>query len=231
LADVGRLIGMEHQHVAGDTHASTMEDPKEFWENRYREKDSIWSGRANPMLVRTIAELPPGRALDLGSGEGGDAIWLAERGWQVTGVELSGTAIARATGAAADRGLPAGRIRFIAADLETWRTDERFDLVSACFLQSPLDFPRDHVLRHAATLVAPGGQLLIVAHAAAPPWSGLADEHDHTVVFPTPDEDLGALALGEGWDVLVAEVRRRPATGPDGQESVLDDSVVLVRRL
>lgn len=213
---------MTHQHTA---HAPATDDPTEFWENRYGEKDAIWSGRANWMLVHTVGDLRPGRALDLGCGEGGDAIWLAERGWTVTGVDISPTAVARATRAAADRGLAA---LFRTVDLETWHTDEAFDLVTACFLQSPLAFGREEVLRRAAGLVAPGGHLLSVAHAAAPPWSGMA--HDPTMVFPTPDGDLAALALGEGWQVLIAEVRSRPATGPDGQEATLDDSVLLVRR-
>ena len=217
----------QHTHTGHDAGASTQ-DPREFWENRYREKDGIWSGRANAMLVRTVADLPPGRALDLGSGEGGDALWLAERGWRVTGVELSGVAIARAVAAAADRGVSAGRINFVAADLQTWRSDEQYDLVTACFLQSPVEFAREEVLRRAARLVAPGGHLLVVAHAAAPPWSGLAG--DPSIVFPTPAGDLAALALTDDWDVLICEVHTRPATGPDGQESTLEDSVVLVRR-
>jgi SAM-dependent methyltransferase len=215
---------MTHQHT-GHPHAPDTDDPTKFWENRYGEKDAIWSGRANRMLVDIVSGLAPGRALDLGCGEGGDAIWLAERGWTVTGVDISPTAVARATRAARERELPA---EFRTVDLETWRTEETFDLVTACFLQSPLAFGREAVLRRAAGLVAPGGHLLSVAHAAAPPWSGMAG--DPTMVFPTPDGDVAALALGEGWEVLVREVRSRPATGPDGQESTLDDSVVLVRR-
>lgn len=222
---VGTLDGMTHQHAARGPAPST-DDPTEFWENRYGEKDAIWSGRPNRMLVDTVADLTPGRALDLGCGEGGDAIWLAERGWVVTGVDISPTAVARATRAAADRGLPA---TFRTVDLETWRTSDTFELVTACFLQSPLAFGREQVLRRAAGLVAPGGHLLSVAHAAAPPWSGMAA--DPTMVFPTPDGDLAALALGAGWEVLIAQVRTRPATGPDGQEATLDDSVLLVRRL
>lgn len=220
----GHAGGMTHQHTA-HAAAPDTDDPTEFWENRYGEKDAIWSGRANRTLVDTVSDLIPGRALDLGCGEGGDAIWLAERGWAVTGVDISPTAVARATRAAAERGLPA---RFRTVDLETWRTDETFDLVTACFLQSPLAFGREQVLRRAAGLVAPGGHLLSVAHAAAPPWSGMAG--DPTMVFPTPAGDLAALALANGWDVLISEVRTRPATGPDGQEATLDDSVLLVRR-
>ncbi len=218
---------MNLQHNAHGHHQQTSDDPVEFWENRYGEKEAIWSGRANRMLVDTVTGLTPGRALDLGCGEGGDTVWLAARGWTVTGVDVSPTAIARATRAAAERGLD-DRAVFVAADLENWRTGEMFDLVSACFLQSPLAFPREEVLARAAGLVVSGGHLLSVAHAAAPPWSGMAD--DPSMAFPTPASDLAALALGPGWDVLVAEVRSRPATGPDGQEATLDDSVVLVRR-
>jgi len=230
---------MTHQHAAHALEPSP-DDPTDFWENRYAEKDAIWSGRANRMLVDTVAELAPGRALDLGCGEGGDAIWLAERGWTVTGVDISPTAVARADRAATDRGLSA---EFLTADLDIWRTDETFDLVSACFLQSPLAFGREEVLRRAAGLVRPGGHLLSVAHAAAPPWSKWAAPaepgraraascaaDDPTMVFPTPAGDLAALALGDDWEVLIAQVRTRPATGPDGQQATLDDSVVLVRR-
>ncbi len=231
---------MTHQHTANPFQHPDTDDPTEFWEHRYGERDAIWSGRANRMLVDTVSDLTPGRALDLGCGEGGDAIWLAERGWVVTGVDISPTAIARATRAAADRALVA---EFHTVDLDTWRTDETYDLVTACFLQSPLAFGREQVLRRGAGLVRPGGHLLSVAHAAAPPWSGWAAPakpgqapaassaaDDPTITFPTPAGDLAALALGDDWEVLICEVRTRRATGPDGQESTLDDSVVLVRR-
>lgn len=215
------MNGHPHPEVAGE------QDAVAFWENRYGEKDAIWSGRANRALVDAVADLAPGTALDLGCGEGGDAVWLAERGWTVLGVDLSPTAVARATRAAAEREL-SGRTRFTAVDLETWTTDERFDLVTGCFLQSPLEFPREQILGRAGDLVAPGGHLLSVGHAAAPPWSRMAD--DHTMAFPTPEGDLAALGGAERWTVLVAEVRGRDATGPDGEHAVLLDSVVLVRR-
>ncbi|HLI01153.1 MAG TPA: methyltransferase domain-containing protein, partial [Acidimicrobiales bacterium] len=72
------------------------QDPTEFWEHRYGEKDQIWSGRPNQSLVGAVVGLPPGRALDLGCGEGGDSIWLAEQGWVVDAVDISATAVARA---------------------------------------------------------------------------------------------------------------------------------------
>jgi hypothetical protein len=100
--------------------------------------------------------------------------------------------------------------------------------VSACFLQSPLDFPRADVLRRAASLVAPGGRLLVVAHAAAPPGADLPEGHHAD--FPRPEDDLADLALDGAWRVEVAEVRERDATLPDGRQAVLLDSVVRVAR-
>jgi chemotaxis protein methyltransferase CheR len=101
-----------------------------------------------------------------------------------------------------------------------------FDLVSAQFLQSPLDFPRIDVLRSAAGTVVPGGVLLSVSHAAAPDWSNHRDHH-----FPSPLEELEELALDpDTWEVLRCEVVEREGTGPDGQPGILADGVIAVRR-
>ncbi|WP_026926511.1 class I SAM-dependent methyltransferase [Granulicoccus phenolivorans] len=201
--------------------------PSGFWEARYAESDRIWSGRVNPVLADLADELTPGTALDLGCGEGGDAVWLAQRGWQVTGIDLSGTAVARGLAAATRLGIDPRQIRLHSADLSTWTTEERFDLVTMFFLQSPVEFPREEVLHRAGTFVAPGGHLLIVAHAAAPPWMGA--EHSNHMDFPTPEGDVAAVG-GDGWDRLIVEVRPREAVGPQGQSGELLDSVVFLRR-
>ncbi|MBU4214681.1 MAG: class I SAM-dependent methyltransferase [Actinobacteria bacterium] len=201
-----------------------------YWEDRYAGTDRMWSGRVNPVLAQTAAGLPAGRALDLGCGEGGDAVWLAQQGWQVTGVDLSPTAVERGSTAAAGIGIAPDRLQLIAADLATWTTESAFDLVTASFLQSwPVPIPRAEILRRATGFVAPGGHLLVVAHAAAPSWAPREMVHGHT--FPTPDDDLAALALDpHRWSVLVAQTRERPATGPDGEQGTLIDTVVLARR-
>lgn len=204
-------------------------DAVEFWEDRYRGAAPIWSGAANRTLVDVVDGLEPGRALDLGCGEGGDALWLAARGWTVTGVDLSPTAIARASAAADSAGIPAERARFIAADLETWSSDERYDLVTASFLQSPIEFPREEILHRASRMVAPGGHILVIAHAGAPHWVP-ADSFAHHE-FPTPAGDLAALCLDRPeWEVVAAEIRMRTATAPDGSTGPIEDSVVYVRR-
>jgi SAM-dependent methyltransferase len=253
--------------MSDDTTDATGEpaEPSEteataFWEGRYRERDQIWSGRPNRALVDVIgsADIAPGRALDLGSGEGADSIWLAEQGWQVTGVDISATALGRAAAHSSDRGIAGDTISWVHADLAEWSAErESFDLVSACFLHSPVAFPREEVLRRAAGAVAPGGYLLVVGHAAFPPWSathhGDADagadadrapaghgeghgteggghSHDHDDL-PTPAHVLESLSLPEGtWETVIAENRSREATGPDGQTAVLDDAILLIRR-
>lgn len=198
-----------------------------FWDGHYGQREQIWSGRANPVLVAIAAGLPPGTALDVGCGEGGDALWLAARGWEVTAVDVSAVALARTAARAAAEGR-SDRVRTERHDLAETFPAGRFDLVSAQYLHSPLDFPRDAVLRRAADAVAPGGRLLVVGHAAGPSWA--PPEH-RAVHFPTPEETLAALALDpEAWRVERCEVGTRAATGPDGQAGTLLDSVLLAAR-
>lgn len=205
----------------------------DFWEERYAGSDQVWSGRANRTVTDVAAGLTPGRALDLGCGEGADVIWLARHGWDATGVDISPTAVRRATAAAETLGLAAEVIRFHAADLSSWTAGRQYDLVTASFLHSPVQLPREAILRRAAELVAPGGHLLVVAHAAPPPWSTHAHEHEGGPAhqFPTPQEELDVLALDPtDWSTAVAEIRSRTAADPDGREAVLEDSVLLLRR-
>lgn len=185
-----------------------------FWEQRYRDSDRVWSGKPNPLLVREVTGLTPGTALDLGCGEGADAVWLARQGWRVTGVDIAQTALERAAAHAAQAGM---------AERTSWQRHElgvtfpagRYDLVSAQFLQSPVALDQDAVLRRAAAAVAPGGTLLVVMHGGWPSWQG---EHDHPfdAVFPTLDGVLESLALPAGWRVQTREAVRRPCPSPEG---------------
>ena len=159
-----------------------------------------------------MAGFDAGRALDLGCGEGGDSIWLAQHGWQVTGVDIATTAIARAEDLAMRRGIPGGRVDLVVADLASWRPSEAYDLVSACFLQSPLDFPRTDVLRRAADRGDAEGHLLIVGHADTPPWSKEHDHAHHPCIDPAGE--LVDLELEADQATLACEVPARQATGP-----------------
>ena len=105
-------------------------DPTQFWEERYRAAERVFSGNANALLVREAGDLKPGTALDLGCGEGGDVLWLATRGWQVTGVDISSTALERAAAHAAQAGL-GGQVAFERHELGVTFPEGSFDLVSA----------------------------------------------------------------------------------------------------
>ena len=207
----------------------TDDDAAGFWEARYGEREQIWSGHPNEALVATVTDIPPGRALDLGCGEGSDSVWLAERGWQVTAIDISTTAIARGQSRAAARHIPDGSITWIAMDLNNWHPDGTYQLVSACFLHSPRTLGRTRVLRESASAVTAGGHLLIVGHAEAPPW---AKDHDHAHHhFLGPAEERAALQLDDdGWETVINDVRSRAATGPNGEHATLRDSVLLIRR-
>ncbi|MFJ3517799.1 MULTISPECIES: class I SAM-dependent methyltransferase [unclassified Streptomyces] len=218
-----------HAHTHSNSHHYPTDGPpagEEFWDGRYGESDRIWSGEANAMLVHEVSGLAPGRALDLGCGEGGDAVWLARLGWTVTGTDISGVALGRAAEHTADAGV-AERVSFAQHDLTESFPEGEFDLVSACFLHNYGDFPRDAVLRRAASAVAPGGTLLVVGHAGWAPWQ---DEREEAH-FPTPEEVLAQLQpVTADWEVLRAEETERVQQQPDGTPGTRTDNVVRVRR-
>lgn len=201
---------------------------EEFWDSRYNESDRIWSGNPNTVLVREVTGLTPGRALDLGCGEGADAVWLARQGWRVTATDISGVALGRAAGHAASAGV-GDQVDWQRHDLAVSFPAGVFDLISVQFLHSYRAMPRGEILRTAASAVAPGGVLLIVGHAGFPSWETgpLPDVH-----LPTPEEVLAGLELPEGqWEVLLCEEHERIQTAPDGQPGTRTDNALKVRRL
>ncbi len=200
-----------------------MSASEEFWEDFYR--DGRWSGKPNALLVEEVSDLAPGTALDLGCGEGGDAIWLASQGWGVSAVDVSATALARAAGHAAAAGVTE-TIDWERHDLAVSFPSGSFDLVSACYLHSPVQMPRERVLRSAAGAVAPGGTLLVVGHAGFTSRS----QPDAEIRFPTPQEVLDDLALPAGqWEVKRSDFVARPA--PDGEPARRTDNVLSLGRL
>ncbi|MDG4810452.1 NAD(P)/FAD-dependent oxidoreductase [Micromonospora sp. WMMD1120] len=207
------------------TIATMFEEPA--WEERYRSRQSVWSGRPNPQLVAEVADLTPGRALDVGSGEGGDAVWLATRGWRVTAVDISATALERAAAHADDAGVR-DRIEFTHADLrDKPPAEEAYDLVSAQFMHLP-PAPRRELFARLAAAVAPGGVLLIVGHHPSDLWTSARRMHLPTMMY-TADEVAADLDPTR-WEVLAAEARPRTATDPDGGDITIHDAVLLARR-
>ncbi|MEV6059817.1 class I SAM-dependent methyltransferase [Nocardia asteroides] len=204
----------------------TAQTAEEFWEGFYAERDQVWTGNANKTLVREVTGMSPGTALDLGCGEGGDAIWLAAQGWRVTAVDVSATAMERGARHAADAGV---QVTWERHDLQESFPAGTFDLVSAQFLHSPVERTdeRATILRKAAAAVAPGGVLVIGSHAHWPTWVTTPPEH---VAFPTIEDMLGQLALGPEWQVETAELVTSPSTSPEGVEGERADSVLSLRR-
>ncbi|MCA1707210.1 MAG: methyltransferase domain-containing protein [Actinobacteria bacterium] len=200
-----------------------------FWDERYRSHTAVWSGRPNPQLVAETEDLTPGTALDVGCGEGADAIWLASRGWQVTAVDFATTALRRGAAHAQARGAGVtARIRWVRADLTIWAPpEEPFDLVSAQFMHLPAA-PREALLRRLAASVSPGGTLLIVGHHPSDLQTTLCRP-------PLPDlyftaEELAAWLDPTRWDVVVVDARPRAAHDPDGHEITIHDAVLRARK-
>jgi SAM-dependent methyltransferase len=201
---------------------------EEMWNARYAESAQIWSGRPNVVLVEEVQDLTPGRALDLGCGEGADAIWLAQQGWQVTAIDISSVALERAAKHASVAGV-GDQIDWRQHELGKSFPDGTFDLVSAQFLHSMGNLPREEILRTAADAVAPGGILLIEGHLGFPSW-----EHAHhpEIKFPTPADVIADLKLTDGqWEILVSREHEREQAAPDGRLMTRTDCTVKVRRL
>lgn len=223
----------QHQHDDHLHPGPTGQDPAVHWEEFYTARETVWSGRANPLTVAEVADLTPGRVLDLGCGEGGDALWFAGRGWQVTAVDVADTALRRVV----EQALAAGvgeAVRTERHDLNRSLPEGSWDLVSTAFLHSWPDVPLPADLhRRAASLVAPGGHLVIVGHAGWASWQDEQQhEHDHPGVhFDTVEEVLAQATAAPGkWEVLRAERVSAESTGPDGQPGTRTDQVVHLRR-
>lgn len=199
-----------------------------FWDTRYAENAAVWSGNANVALVHEVSDLTPGTALDLGCGEGGDAIWLARQGWTVTAADISAVALAKAAAHAAEAGV---RVDFQQHDLGTSFPPGSYDLVSAQFLYPRAGVPREQILLRAVAAVAPGGVLLIEGHQDFGPFAEQHRAHGD-ISFPAPHEVVAGLQLAEGqWQVLRCEEHDRLQNGPDGLPAHRTDSTIKVRRL
>jgi SAM-dependent methyltransferase len=209
----------------------TEEHPfgRSYWEDRYAAPGLAWSGKPNLVLVTEAAPLMPGRALDIGSGEGGDALWLATRGWRVTGVDIAVNALdkARARAEAVDPSA-AARIEWQQRDLTAWAPDSRsYDLVSAHFMHLP-EPTRSALFRSLAAAVAPGGTLLVVGHDFSDLDLGEHRAHLRELMFSV--DDVLAAIEGEQLRVDVAESRAREAVADDGATTTVRDVVIRASR-
>ncbi len=172
------------------TDGGSQPGPRERWNERHAAGAPIESPEPDETLIEEVGGLRPGRALDLGTGDGRNAVWLATRGWRVTAVDFSPVALDRGRLRARSRGV---KVRWLLADLLAWRPPRaRFDLVLLFFIHLPSDQRRE-VLARAASAVAPGGRLLVVGHDRSNLADGVGGPRDPLVLF-TPDEVAGELS-------------------------------------
>ena len=198
-----------------------------YWDERYASSDRVWSGNPNRRLVEQVGGLDPGTALDAGCGEGADVVWLAERGWEVCGLDVSQVALDRAAAHAAERGV-GEQTSWVRADLVGGdAAPGTYDLVVAAFLHLP-DEPFERVYGALAAAVAPGGSLVVIAHHPDDVATGLRNAELGRLLF-TPERVVGLLDLDE-WHVVTADAATREQVDGEGVAHVVTDTVVRARR-
>lgn len=195
------------------------------WDRRYEGAEYVWAIEPNRFVAEQVLPLPPGRALDLGAGEGRNAVWLATRGWDATAVDFSAAGMAKAERLAADHGVP---VATVVADVHTYEVDAgAWDLVLLSYLQLPTD-ERLALLRRAAGGVAPGGTLLVVAHDRTNLERGVGGPQEPDVLYDV-DETVAAVAAVPDLAPVVQTVVGRVVTKDDGDHVALDTLVVFRR--
>lgn len=213
----------EHRHEPSASGREMFEPAA--WEERYAGRAPVWSGNPNAQLVEEASRLTPGTALDVGCGEGGDVVWLASRGWRVTGADFSANGLARAARHAEEAGV-SDRVDWWQVDAREFEAGGRaFDLVTTHFLHPPGGGMVD-VTRRLAGAVAPGGHLLVVGHAPSETFSRMSARHREAMFRAA--ELLPALPAD--FEALVVEQRAR-STVRDGERFGIHDSTLLARRL
>ena len=195
------------------------------WDERYAASELVWSAEPNRFVAEELAELPPGRALDLAAGEGRNAIWLARRGWTVTAADFSQVALDKGRRLAGDTA-----VRWVCADATTWDEPAAYDLVVLAYLQLP-EPERRAAVRAAYSSLVPGGTFLLVAHDTTNLTEGTGGPQDPAVLMTAEDvlDDLGGLPT---YDLVRAGRVARTVEDGHGEEparTAWDCMVRLVR--
>ncbi|QYG93428.1 class I SAM-dependent methyltransferase [Iamia sp. SCSIO 61187] len=225
---------MSHDHDAPDLDLDELFSPT-FWDERYGGVERTWSGRPNQRLVEVVEGMTPGRALDLGAGEGGDAAWLAQQGWRVTALDASQVALDRAARFVAD-----DRVTWRQADLRTWTPEPglEVDLATMCFLHLPHPH-HGRLIAQLAAVVRPGGTMVHLSHHRDDIAVGRWDMPD----VMRPAAEIAADLDAAVWEVVRADdpTRMEPRHGhhghgagddhePHGELVQVRDTVVVARR-
>lgn len=195
------------------------------WDRRYAENELLWGSRPNRFLEQGVTGLSPGRAIDLACGQGRNAVWLAENGWEVTGVDFSPVAVEQAQQLAVERGVA---VQWVVADLLDYRPEpQAYDLAVIFYLQVAAE-ERAQIVRAAADGVGADGTFLLVGHDAENLEHGHGGPQDPARLYG-PDDVANDLA-GTGLRVERAETVRRPVETPEGERVALD-ALVRARRI
>jgi SAM-dependent methyltransferase len=195
---------------------------REHWDERYATEELIWKADPNRFLVEELDALAPGTALDVACGEGRNAVWLASKGWRVTGVDFSHAGLAKAQRLATDRGV---EVTWVEADVVEWQAPTAsFDLVVVMYLHLHAE-QRRQALAHAAAALAPGGVLLVVGHDTSNLLKGTGGPQDPAVLFGPEEivEDLSGLRIER------AEQVKRTVVTDAGEATAIDALVRAVR--
>ncbi len=206
-----------------NSEASGTAERRERWDKRYASKELVWSAGPNETFAGEMAELTPGRALDVACGEGRNALWLAEHGWCVTAIDFSSVAIDKARRIAAHRGV---EVEWLAADISTCQLEaEAYDLVAVLFLHTDPD-ERSRWLQAVAEALKPGGTFIYIGHDPSNIEKGVGGPQDPRFL---PSAEALSSAL-EGFDIVTAQVIERPVASDPGhggeQTGVAFDTLV-----
>lgn len=200
------------------------------WDQRYAASELVWSQEPNQFVAAELADLSPGTAVDLGAGEGRNAIWLASRGWSATAVDFSQVALDKGARLAGDLSLE-GRVTWTCADATRWVPEEPVDLVVVAYLQLPAD-DRRRAVRGAFAMLQAGGTLLLVGHDSTNLAEGTGGPQDPSVLMTAED----VLADLDGLEVQVVraervarEVRSADEHGGEERRTAWDCLVRVVR--
>lgn len=184
----------------------------EQWDERYRAAELVWGTRPNRWVERELADLPPGRAVDLACGEGRNALWLAARGWQVTALDFSAVALEKGRALESAQDASAPRVDWVCGDATAYRPADPADLALLCYLHLGRT-EWTAALRGAADALAPGATLLVIGHDTTNIAQGIGGPQDASVLFTAAD--VVADLADTGLVIERAEAVHRPVEGAD----------------
>jgi SAM-dependent methyltransferase len=198
---------------------------RQQWDERYSGAEFEWTTRPNQFVAAELADLPPGRALDLAAGEGRNTIWLAERGWRVTAVDFSRVGLEKGRKLSAARGIDAAQVQWIVADLRGYQPErDAFDLALVAYVHVSPEL-RTKVLAGAVAALAPGGTLFVIGHDLTNLTEGIGGPQDPDVLY-TPEAVSAELP---GLRVVQAGRVCRTVERDEGSATAIDTLVRAVR--